>query len=179
MQAHTCIGMSSRDKMASHKRRSPCKPLRACRSSFTAVSPNNSAKQVLTETPKALNPATLQHHKGIMVTVGRLGCLFVCVQRRRPRACTKTSMRATCRPTCNGVAEDEVRQHGVANKNQAKHEAKVEQVGAGVRQRAGYHAQARLKVHQLQHARDEHEQVDARQGRVPCKFVGQRLQEMG
>ena len=65
--------------------------------------------------------------------------------------------------------------HGIAHKHHATDEAEVDEIRARKSQGAGDHTQARLKVHTLQHAPDQQQDVDAIQGIVPRQLVHQVL----
>ena len=83
--------------------------------------------------------------------------------------CTKLSSQ---HPThLDGIAKDEMRHHGVSDEHHASHDGKMNEVGTGQPEGAGHNAQARLKVHQLENARNEQEDVNAVERKVP---VGRR-----
>ena len=72
------------------------------------------------------------------------------------------------------VPEDQVCHHGVADEDHAGHDEEVDEVGACQPQRARDDAQTGLEVHQPQDARDEQQDVDAVEGKVPSGGRGGR-----
>ena len=76
----------------------------------------------------------------------------------------------------DGVAKDEMCHHGIAHKHHAADQAEMDEVRASQSQGARHDSQARLKVHALQHAPNEQQDVDAIQGIVPRQLVNQVLQ---
>lgn len=75
----------------------------------------------------------------------------------------------------DGVAKDEMRHHGIADKDHATHQAEMDEIWASQGKGAGDHPQAGLEVHSLQHPPNQQQDVDAIQGVVPCQLVYQVL----
>mmetsp|Transcript_26793 Transcript_26793/g.72333 ORF Transcript_26793/g.72333 Transcript_26793/m.72333 type:complete len:411 (-) Transcript_26793:4067-5299(-) len=69
----------------------------------------------------------------------------------------------------DGVAKDEVGEHGVAHKHHEEHECKVDEIRTRQPQGAGDHTQAGLEVHELEHAHHEQQDVDATKRKVQVK----------
>eukprot|EP00955_Chlamydomonas_euryale_P104253 365554-Chlamydomonas_euryale.AAC.11 len=69
------------------------------------------------------------------------------------------------------VAKDEVSHHRVADKDHARDNREVDEVWAGQPQGARDDAQARLEVHEFEHTRNEHQDVDPIERKVPVEQV--------